>query len=114
MAHDEGVVVVIDTELSPDLLVEGDLRELQRALQDLRREAELELDARIEAWLEPFPTSLAGGSADGSADRLDRLRADTLADRIEPGPAPEGLATAQVELSGGPVRLALRPRAKGR
>jgi isoleucyl-tRNA synthetase len=114
VAHDEGVVVVIDTELSPDLLVEGDLRELQRALQDLRREAELELDARIEAWLEPFPTSLSGGSADGSADRLDRLRADTLADRIEPGPAPEGLATAQVELSGGPVRLALRPRAKGR
>ena len=58
VAHDDGLVVVIDTELTPDLRAEGDARELQRAMQDLRREANLELADRIEAWLEPLPTSL--------------------------------------------------------
>ena len=84
---------MIDTELSPALLVEGDVRELQRAIQDLRREAELELDARIEVWLEPLPAEPgSGGLADGSADRLDGSGPRPWLDRIEPGPA-EGLAT---------------------
>ena len=38
VAHDEGLVVVIDTELT-ELRAEGDARELQRAIQDLRSEA---------------------------------------------------------------------------
>ena len=45
VAHDEGLVVVIDTQLTPELRAEGDARELQRAIQDLRREAELDLAA---------------------------------------------------------------------
>ncbi|MGH2513400.1 MAG: DUF5915 domain-containing protein, partial [Candidatus Limnocylindrales bacterium] len=104
VAHDEGLVVVIDTRLSPELLAEGDVRELQRAIQDLRREAELALDARIEVWVEPLPEVLAG--------QLAGLRADTLADRVEAGPGPAGLATASVELSGGAVHLALRSVAR--
>src|ERR1044071_2616370 len=57
VAHDEGLVVVIDTELTPELRAEGDARELQRAIQDLRKDAGLDLDARIELWV-------AGGPAD--------------------------------------------------
>ena len=106
VAHDEGLVVVIDTQLSRELVAEGDARELQRAIQDLRREAELELDARIEAWLDPWPADLA--------PYLAALQAETLADRIGPGPAPAGLPRAEVELASGRVALALRPTAGDR
>ncbi|MGH2465553.1 MAG: DUF5915 domain-containing protein, partial [Candidatus Limnocylindrales bacterium] len=108
VAHDEGLVVVIDTQLTPALVAEGDARELQRAIQDLRREAELDLDARIEVWVAPLPADLAA--------YLDAVRGDTLADRLEAGPAPDGLAgvaRTQVELTSGPVELALRPAARG-
>ena len=47
-----GLVVVIDTELTPELRAEGDARELQRAIQDLRKEAGLDLDDRIELWVD--------------------------------------------------------------
>ena len=49
---DDGLVVVIDTELTPELRAEGDARELQRAIQDLRRDAELALDGHIELWID--------------------------------------------------------------
>ena len=106
VAHDEGLVVVIDTQLSPELIAEGDARELQRAIQDLRREAELDLDARIEAWVEPLPPELA--------PFLGAVRNETLADRIAVGPPPEGLPRASVELAGGRVEIALRPTAGDR
>jgi isoleucyl-tRNA synthetase len=106
VAHDEGLVVVIDTQLTPALLAEGDARELQRAIQDLRREAELDLDARIEVWVDPLPGELS--------TYLEAVRGDTLADRLGPGPIPNGLPHAQVELTSGSVALALRPAAGGR
>jgi isoleucyl-tRNA synthetase len=100
VAHDDGLVVVIDTTLTPQLLAEGDARELQRAIQDLRREAELALDDRVEVWVDPLP--------DGLAPYLDAVAADTLAGSIGAGPGPAGIAATSVELETGTVRLALR------
>jgi isoleucyl-tRNA synthetase len=48
VAHDEGLVVVIDTALTPELRAEGDARELQRAIQDARKDAGVELDDEVE------------------------------------------------------------------
>jgi len=102
VAHDEGLVVVLDTELSDELLAEGDARELQRAIQDVRKDAGLALDDRIEVWVDGLP--------DDVAPFLSDVADETLAESIRPGTAPEGNAeaTAVADLSRGAVAIALR------
>ena len=102
VAHDEGLVVVIDTELTPELRAEGDARELQRAIQDLRKEAGLELDDRIEVWLD--------GPVDAIRPYLAAIAEETLADEVRVGPVPAGLVGGSVELTAGPVSVGLRRR----
>jgi isoleucyl-tRNA synthetase len=105
VAHDEGLVVVIDTELTPALRAEGDARELQRAIQDLRKEAGLAVDDRIELWLDGVPASLS--------PHLDALAAETLADAVVTNAPSDGEAAASttVRLETGTVAIALRSRA---
>ncbi len=103
VAHDEGLVVVIDTTLTDELRAEGDARELQRAVQDLRREAELELDEAIELWLE-----LPAAAGERLAPYLARVASETLAARVHLSPPPPDLATAEVDLEAGRARVALR------
>ncbi len=102
VAHHDGIVVVIDTSLTPELRAEGDARELQRAIQDLRKDAGLELDDRITLWVH--------GGADGSLDAyLSSVAAETLADDVRRDAAPEDAIAATVRLDAGDVRIALRP-----
>jgi len=99
VAEDDGLVVVLDTELTDDLRAEGDARELARAIQDLRREVGLALDDRIELWLNGFPDAVRA--------HLGPTLADTLASLVD-GAAPADAARATVELDAGPVDIALR------
>jgi isoleucyl-tRNA synthetase len=107
VAHDEGLVVVIDTELTDELRAEGDARELQRAIQDLRREIGLELDDRIDLVV-GLP-----GAADRVRAHLPAVAAETLAASVAEGPAPDGWAAATVALGGAPATVAIRRRADG-
>jgi isoleucyl-tRNA synthetase len=100
VAHDEGLVVVIDTELTAELRREGDARELQRAIQDLRRDAELALTDRIELWLDPMPAVLE--------PYLQAVANETLADRWTAGSPPAGVPAARAELDAGSVAIGLR------
>jgi isoleucyl-tRNA synthetase len=102
VADRDGLVMVIDTELTPELRAEGDARELQRAVQDLRRDAGLALDDRIDLWID--------GLAPPVAAHLDGVLRETLA-TLADGPAPADVtARATVELESGSAAIALRRR----
>jgi isoleucyl-tRNA synthetase len=108
VAHDGGLVVVIDTDLTDALRAEGDARELQRAVQDLRREAGLELDDTIELWV-----GVAIEMADRLAPFLGTVREETLANGLHLTPPPDDAVCGNVDLGGALVRIGLR-RAGGR
>jgi isoleucyl-tRNA synthetase len=104
VADDEGLVVVIDTQLTPELIAEGDARELQRAIQDLRKDADLALDDRIELWVDGLEPAVIA--------HLDAVAAETLADSVVVGapPTDAGVTRGSVELTNGPASIALRRR----
>ena len=91
---------MLDTELTSELRAEGDARELQRAIQDLRKDAELDLDDRILLWID--------GAPDAVGPYLASVAAETLADDLGRGPVPDGVRAATVRLDGGEARIGLR------
>jgi isoleucyl-tRNA synthetase len=102
VAHDEGLVVVIDTELTPELRAEGDARELQRAIQDARKEAGVELDdevkirvdapAAIRSTLEPYIRSVEAETRSNIVFGVVPRSADTIAVELDSGAVTIGLA----------------------
>ena len=105
VADDNGLVVVIDTELDDVLRAEGDARELSRAVQDLRKQAGLELDDLIDLWLDASAEILAT-----LKPHLDRLGEDTLAARIHLQAPPADAERASQTVGGGEVHIGLRRR----
>ena len=101
VADRDGLVVVLDTALTSDLLAEGDARELQRAIQELRREVGLELDDRVDLWV--------AGVGAAVALHVPAVAAETLADIVD-GPAPTDASVASVALGDGEATIALRRR----
>ena len=103
VAHDEGLVVVIDTRLTDELRAEGDVRELQRAIQDVRRSAALELADRIDLWLD-------GGPDDAERLRpyVDGLAAEVLARTVRWQAPPADAVGGEVRLASAPLRFGIR------
>ncbi len=105
VAHDEGLVVVIDTELTPELRAEGDARELQRAIQDARKEAGVELDDKVKVRVD------APAAARATLDRyIHSVEAETRS-TIVFGVVPPSADTIAVELDSGVVTIGLAGRA---
>ncbi|NWG22095.1 MAG: isoleucine--tRNA ligase [Chloroflexi bacterium] len=99
VAEDGGVLVALDTTLTPELTMEGLARELVRNIQDARKEADFAISDRIIVFL---------GGADGDAEVEAMLRAwgdyvreETLADDLRLCSPPEHVPTTLLELDAG-------------
>jgi isoleucyl-tRNA synthetase len=105
VAHDEGLVVVIDIELTAELRAEGDARELQRAIQDARKDAGVELDDEVVVRVDaPAAVKLTLESYLGSVEAETRSK-------IEFGPVPSTVTALDVSLDSGAARIGLLSKA---
>ncbi|MEZ4553706.1 MAG: isoleucine--tRNA ligase [Dehalococcoidia bacterium] len=98
--------VVIDTRITAELAGEGLMRELVRRLQDLRREAGLEVTDRIRVtWR--GDSDIGKVMADHGPTIAEEVLALSLDAGDGDGPLPAGAATTTVTVDGHEVTLAL-------
>ena len=98
-----GQTVAVATALTPALVDEGRVREIVRRLQDLRREAGLDLADRITAWC-------AGGEAVARALAAHGayVREETLAAELVAEAPPDDAARSEFTLDGETVVAGVR------
>jgi isoleucyl-tRNA synthetase len=98
-----GVVVGIDTELTPELEREGLARDLIRRVQDTRKNAGFEIEDRIVLAYQAGEALTAVFEALG-----DYIAAETLAVEIVDSQAPEGSHVETFELAGEDVTVGVK------
>lgn len=96
--EDRGLVVLLDTTITPELLREGFARDVVRHVQTMRRDLDLDLTDRIVVTYATEDETLAAAVE----EHADSIRGETLADRIEAGAAADG---REVKLSGLAITL---------
>ncbi len=101
-AEDGGYIALVDAHVTPELEREGIAREVVRRLQDLRREAGLELSDRIRVTYRGDDLITAALEAHG-----DVVREETLADSLVAGDASAGAMTTSADIDGHALVLAL-------
>ena len=78
--EDRGITVVIDTNLTPELIEEGFVREIVSKIQTMRKEADFEVMDRIKVGFEG--SDLLKGVVERNAEEI---KTDVLADEIVEG-----------------------------
>ena len=74
-AQGRSSVVILSTELTPELIREGMSRDVVRLVQDRRKELNLQFTDRIQLWLEPENEELR----QAIAENREHITAETLA-----------------------------------
>jgi isoleucyl-tRNA synthetase len=95
---ENGVVVALSTEITPELELEGDARDLVRAIQDLRKDANLEFSDRITLGIQ--------GADDVIAGHREYVMTETLATSVV-GEIQSPLASKALEIGKRSVQISL-------
>ncbi|MBQ6514950.1 MAG: isoleucine--tRNA ligase [Clostridia bacterium] len=101
-AEDRGVTVVLDTNLSDELIREGYAREVISKVQTMRKDAGFEVTDRISLYYEGDDELAA--ALDAYSDMIGRT---TLATAIARGKAPEGFVSQQWDINGKKAELGI-------
>ncbi len=101
-AEDRGVTVVLDTNLSEELIREGYAREVVSKVQTMRKDAGFEVTDRISLYYEGDDELAA--ALDAFSDMIGRA---TLATVIARGKAPEGFVSQQWDINGKKAELGI-------
>ncbi|MGE0707999.1 MAG: isoleucine--tRNA ligase [Planctomycetota bacterium] len=97
-------VVVLATELTPELVAEGLCREVQRRIQDLRKDLKLAYTDRIALTLQGDPELI-----EAVRPRVEALKAEVLAGELALDAAPEaGAHSREVDVKKKPLTIGLR------
>ncbi|HLQ46725.1 MAG TPA: DUF5915 domain-containing protein, partial [Planctomycetaceae bacterium] len=81
---DRGVQIALSTHLTPELLQEGIARDFVRQVQQLRKDANLEIQARIKVFYSTDDAEVLAALQSWS----DYIKAETLANSIESSTSP--------------------------
>jgi isoleucyl-tRNA synthetase len=99
VAEGTGLLVALNTTVTPELELEGQARDLVRFVQDARKAAGFDIADRVRVTVQP------GAQSSGQLDLApllaafgDYVRAETLADSLTVGAPEEGAYTAEAEL----------------
>ncbi|MCO6044610.1 isoleucine--tRNA ligase [Aeoliella sp. ICT_H6.2] len=104
-ANDKGVVVVLATELTPELVAEGTARDLVRAIQDTRKEKGCEFTDRIEVGIVSDDETVLA-----AVDQFaDYVAGETLSDSVKLG---EIAGVTPIEITHGDVTVKLYIKVK--
>jgi isoleucyl-tRNA synthetase len=103
-AADAGILVVLDTTHTPELVSEGRAREIVRLIQDARKRAALDVSDRIRVRYEA-----TNGIAEAIEQHAGYIRRETLATQLAPGlDAAADWVRAEDEIDGMQVVVALQ------
>jgi len=102
VAGERGLVVGLDTTITPELAREGLAREVVRRVQELRKQADFDLTDRIKV------TYKAGDKLTEAIEiHRDAIADEVLAQTLEPSQAPTGDQVLEDSIDGEPVVLAV-------
>ncbi|MEJ2749784.1 MAG: DUF5915 domain-containing protein, partial [Anaerolineae bacterium] len=103
VASDKGVTVAVDTELTPALVQEGYARDLVRAINNMRKDAGLEISDRID-----LAYKAEGDVAAALANFADYVKQETLTLTLTDGNLGNTTYEETVSVGDQTVKLALR------
>jgi isoleucyl-tRNA synthetase len=94
-AEEEGAVVIVSSDLTPELVQEGLARELVHRIQNLRKDAGFEIADRIRTYIDGHVEVTAVLSS-----WADYIRQETLSVELVPGAASAGAHVAVEDVDG--------------
>jgi isoleucyl-tRNA synthetase len=102
VASEGPYLAALHTDLTPELIREGQAREFVRRVQDLRKQANFDIADRIRLYVQASPAL-----AEAIRSYRDYIMGETLTVELVEGPAPNGAATAEAGFDGETVSLGI-------